>query len=41
MSYSKDIKFIRSDKLYHEYKEARMNDCDDLWFAKEKDMKTI
>jgi hypothetical protein len=41
MSYSKDIKFIRTDKLYPEYKEARMNDCDDLWFAKEDELLPI
>ena len=41
MSYSKDIKFIRSDQLNPEYKDARMNDCDDLWLAKEEELLPI
>jgi len=41
MSYSKDIKFIRSDKLNPEYTNARMDDCGDLWFAKEDELLPI
>ena len=33
MAYSKDIKFIRSNKLNPADDNARINDCDELWFA--------
>ena len=41
MSYTKDIKFIRSDQLNPEYKDARMNDCDALRLAKVEELLPI
>jgi hypothetical protein len=36
MAYANDVKFIRSNKLNPADDNARINDCDDLWFAKEE-----
>ena len=41
MAYSKDIKFIRSNKLNPADDNARINDCDDLWFANEEELLPI
>jgi len=41
MAYSKDIKFIRSNKLNAADDNARINDCDDLWFANEEELLPI
>jgi hypothetical protein len=38
MAYANDVKFIRSNKLNPADDNARINDCDDLWFAKEEDL---
>ena len=41
MAFSKDIKFIRSNKLNPADDNARINDCDDLWFANEEELLPI
>ena len=38
MAYAKDIKFIRNNKLNPNDNNSRINDCYDLWLAKEKDL---
>ncbi len=38
MAYANDVKFIRHNKLDPEYTNARINDCYDLWLAKEEDL---
>lgn len=38
MAYANDVKFIRQNKLNSEDTNARINDCYDLWFAKEEDL---
>ncbi len=41
MAYANDVKFIRSNKLNPADDNARINDCDDLWFAKEEDLSPV
>jgi len=41
MAYSKDIKFIRSNKLNPADNNVRINDCDGLWFANEEELLSI
>ena len=38
MAYANDVKFIRHNKLNPEDTNARINDCYDLWLAKEEDL---
>ena len=38
MAYANDVKFIRLNKLNPEDDNARINDCYDLWLAKEEDL---
>ena len=38
MAYANDVKFIRYNKLNPEDTNARINDCYDLWLAKEEDL---
>jgi hypothetical protein len=38
MAYANDVKFIRHNKLNPEDTNARINDCYDLWLAKEDDL---
>ena len=38
MAYANDVKFIRHNKLDPEDTNARINDCYDLWLAKEEDL---
>ncbi len=38
MAFANDIKFIRSNKLNPADDNARINDCDSLWLAKEEDL---
>ena len=38
MAYANDVKFIRQNKLNPEDDNARINDCYDLWLAKEEDL---
>jgi hypothetical protein len=38
MAWSNDVKFIRNDKLNPTNDHVRINDCYDLWLAKEEDL---
>ena len=38
MAWANDVKFIRSDKLNSTNDHVRINDCYDLWLAKEEDL---
>ena len=38
MAWANDVKFIRSDKLNPTNDHVRINDCYDLWLAKEEDL---
>jgi len=41
MAFANDVKFIRHNKLKKEDTNARINDCYDLWLAKEEDLLPI
>jgi hypothetical protein len=38
MAYANDVKFIRNNRLNPADNNARINNCYDLWFAKEEDL---